>query len=162
MSLRSVGRSVSDRMSLRSVGIRLRSDTDPPSTLTYGLIPTNRPTAVTLRSVGRYQTVHWTIMEDFAMVTVNTKMRNLQNLVQYCCMLTRLHDGSDRRQLSSLFITFSVKVSGCCIAQGSRHIATRTVRYTDGWTDGQTDRPTDRPTDLAHLVAAAVRLYPTV
>jgi ferredoxin-thioredoxin reductase catalytic subunit len=104
-----------------------------------------RTLGLTVCHCGHYQTVHWTILEAFATVTVNTKMRNLQDLLRCYCMLTRLHDGSDRRQLSSLFVTFSVKVSCYCIAYyqhhpGTRHIATRTIRYTD--TDRQTDRQT--------------------
>jgi hypothetical protein len=94
---------------------------------------------LTVCHCGQYQTVHWTILEDFAMVTVNTKMRNLQDLLHCYCMMTRLHDGSDGKQLSSLFVTFSVKVSGCCISHYQHHSGIHTHCDTDHSLYGHTD-----------------------
>jgi len=110
--------------------------------LWQGCLPQKEsPLGLAICHCSQYQTVHWTILEAFAMVTVNTKMWKLQCRLQCYGTSTRLHGGSDGRSFRCS-LHFQQKCPAVVslitsITQESRHNATRTIRYTDG----QTDRP---------------------
>jgi hypothetical protein len=117
-----------------------------------GYFPQKESTlGLTVCHCGQYQTVHWKILEDFAMMTVNTKMRNLQNLLQCCCMLTTLHDGSDVFAVRYIFSN-SVRLLYRSLLASLRDPETPCD------TDHSLYGHTDRQTDLTHLVASAVCL----